>query len=149
LQVYLSKFSGETKDFSDSASDILLYIFESIHKYNGKNSFSTWLYTIARNKTIDQIRTKQIQTIDFSEFEPSHPNNPEGIYLEKIEKKRIKIAIERLSNRNQELIFLHFYEGLTYKEISNITGIPEGTVKYRMSESRKALKKDLERSLVK
>ena len=148
LQVYVSNFSGNKGDVSDSVSEILLHVFESIHLYNGQHAFSTWIYTLARNKIIDQLRKKKIPGGSLGDFEPSDLCTPENILIRNAEQERVKNAVNRLSNEDQELIYLHFYEGLKYKDISDITGRSIGTIKYRMSESRKALKTDLERSLL-
>ena len=59
LQVYVSNFSGNTIEVLDFVSEILLHAFESIHLYNGHHAFSTWIYTLARNRMIDQFRKKK------------------------------------------------------------------------------------------
>lgn len=68
--------------------------------------------------------------------------------IKNAEQDYIREAVEDLDPVDRELIYLHFYEELKYREISQITGMPEGTIKYRMSENKKNLKKKLERSLV-
>jgi RNA polymerase sigma-70 factor (ECF subfamily) len=146
LQVYVSGFSGNRGDVSDSVSEILLHVFESIHLYNGRNAFSTWLYTLARNRIIDQLRKKKVPNDSLGDFEPGDSCTPEDLLIKKTEQESVRDAVNRLSGGDREIIYLHFYEGLKYREISEITGIPLGTVKYRMSESRKTLKNDLERS---
>lgn len=146
LQVYVSHFYIESVENTDLASDILLHIFETIDRYNSTYSFSTWLYTVARNYSVDRIRKKQIIHEDLDACNRGDENTPESIFTRNTEQELIKEALSCLNPTDKELIFLHFYEGLKYREISGITGIPEGTVKYRMSETRKVLKKKLERS---
>jgi len=149
LQVYLSQFFADSQDKTDLVSDILLKVFESIEKYNRDYSFSTWIYTVARNYSIDLLRKKKVQYEIFDDFAISDNITPESLLLRDSEQKLIKQALTILSSVDRELIFLHFYEGLKYREISEITGMPEGTIKYRMYESKKKLKKQLERSLIK
>ncbi len=147
LQVYVSNFSENTVEVRDFVSEILLHVFESIHLYNGHHAFSTWIYTLARNRMIDQFRKKKIVCGSLEDVEPCDYCTPENLLIRKNEQGKVKDAVSRLSRGDRELIYLHFYEGLKYEEISGITGTPVGTIKYRMSESRKSLKKDLERSL--
>ena len=148
LQVYVSQFSNNSDDRTDLASEILLKVFESIDRYNSSYSFSTWLYTIARNYQVDLIRKKKIQYEDLDDNSVSHEQTPEAILIRDSDQQLIKEAVTLLSSLDKEIIFLYFYEELKYREISDITGIPEGTIKYRMSENRKFLKKKLERSLI-
>lgn len=148
LQVYVTNYMsnspGSQQEAMDRASEILLHVFESIHNYNGVNSFSTWLYTLARNRMVDQLRKKQMTTAPLEDRDVRDPHTPETLMIKKSEQETVKDAVNRLSPSDRELIYLHYYEGLKYRAISEITGTPIGTIKYRMSESRKVLKKDLQ-----
>lgn len=147
LQVYISQFHFYDEN-SDLVSDILLHVFESLEQYKSQYSFSTWLYTVARNYTVDKLRKKKIATVNIDDHLPENEMTPEIILLRNSERELIRQAVSCLASIDKELIFLHFYEELKYREISLITGIPEGTIKYRMSESKKILKKNLERNLI-
>lgn len=148
LQVYIKNFQKNSDDHEDLVSDILLHIFESIHRYNDNYSFSTWLYTVARNYQIDMMRKKKNPIENIDDHLLSNENTPESIMEKNTQQEMIREAVSKLSSVDKELIFLHYYEELKYREISKITGIPEGTIKYRMWENKKNLKKNLERSLV-
>jgi len=148
LQVYIKQFSQSDYDHRDRASEILLKVFESIEKYNRKYSLSTWIYTIARNYLIDLIRRKEITSVNIDDHILSDFETPETLAVRDSEKSMIRDAISDLSSVDRELIYLYFYEEMKYDEISEITGIPTGTIKYRMSENRKQIKKTLERSMI-
>jgi len=149
LQVYVANFQNNYSDHTDLVSDILLHILESISKYNEEFSFSTWIYTIARNYQIDLLRKKKIRVENIDDHLVSNENTPEFLLVKRTEEELIRNSISLLSSTDKELIYLHFYEELKYREISHITGIPEGTIKYRMWENKKFLKKNLEGSLIK
>ena len=149
LQVYLSQFYFNHHDKTDLVSEILLKAFESIEKYNSDYSFSTWIYTLARNFSIDLLRKKSIRQEQIDDYIIGDNNTPESLLMKDCEQVIIQKAVSSLASIDRELIFLHFYEDLKYREISRITGMPEGTIKYRMSENKKKLKSKLERSLIK
>ncbi len=141
LQVYVSKFQNNSNDHTDLVSDILLHIFESIHKYNKDFSFSTWLYTIARNYQIDLIRRKKIRIENIDDHLVSHENTPESLMVRRTEQELIRNSVSLLSSTDKELIYLHFYEELKYREISHITGIPEGTINTACLKIKSSLKR--------
>jgi RNA polymerase sigma-70 factor, ECF subfamily len=147
LQVYISHFYN-SGNASDLVSDILLHVFETIDRYKSDYSFSTWLYTVARNYSIDLLRKKSVQTENIDDHLLGNEETPESILIRNTEQEMVRQAVTCLSATDKELIYLYFYEELKYREISEITGIPEGTIKYRMSENKKILKKNLQRSLV-
>jgi RNA polymerase sigma-70 factor (ECF subfamily) len=148
LQVYLSQFHRDENDISDIVSDILLRTFESLDRYDSRYSFSTWIYTVARNHQIDLFRKKKLYMEDIEDFTLSDTSTPESILMNQNDIENVRRAVSGLSVSDRELIFLYYYEGMKYREISEITGTPVGTIKFRMSENKKLLKKKLERSLI-
>lgn len=148
LQVYLSQFNHGKNNTADIVSDILIKVFESISFYKSGYSFSTWIYTLARNHQIDLLRKKTLLTDNIDDHVLFDSNTPESIMVESINQNMVREAVSCLSSIDREIIYLHYYEEMKYKEISMITGIPVGTIKYRMSENKKKLKRELERSMV-
>jgi len=148
LQVYFSRSHSGFLETEDMVSEILLYVFESIGTYNSRYAFSTWIYRVARNRFIDRIRKKEIPKEEIREDFPEEGETPESLMIKGEEERLVRDAVARLSETDRELVFFHFYENMKLREISTITGIPVGTVKYRMSEIRKGMKRDLERSFV-
>lgn len=146
LQVYLKQMFPNITDQEDRASEILLKVFDNIEKYNDKYALSTWIYRIARNSQIDKIRKVNIKCINFEDHVISDFETPEELYIKKLDKNNIKEVLTNLEAHERELIYLYYYEEQNYREISDITGVPEGTLKYRMSCSRKKIKSILERS---
>lgn len=146
LQVYLKQVFPNIRDAEDRVSEILLKVFDKLDCYNKKYALSTWIYRIARNSQIDEIRKLTLKNVEFDENTITGENNVENEFIKEYEKESVKKAIETLKPNERELIFLYYYEGLKYKEINNITGIPEGTLKFRMSCSRKKIKSIIERS---
>lgn len=148
LQVYILNLYQGDEDVTDVVSEILLKTFEKIHTYNSSYAFSTWIYSLARYFVIDLMRKKRVSGESLSGLEFTDTYSPEILQMKSVERDLIRQAVSELDSVDREMVFLHFYEELKYKDISEITGIPEGTIKYRMSESRKKLKPVLKRRLM-
>ncbi|MGL1892857.1 MAG: sigma-70 family RNA polymerase sigma factor [Spirochaetaceae bacterium] len=146
LQVYLKQLFPYITDTQDKVSEILLKVFTKLDQYNPKYAFSTWIYTIARNTQIDEIRKISIQSVDIDDHEIPTDETPETLFMREYDQNTIRHAIGELKSYDRELIYLYYYEEQNYREISEITGVPIGTLKFRMSCSRKKIKSIMERS---
>jgi RNA polymerase sigma-70 factor (ECF subfamily) len=112
-----------------------------------KSSFKTWIIGITRRKIADFYRkfykNKEEQSIDINVFEYG-----EDIYFEKdIEQLADKIvvqnAVSTLSGIEKELVYLIFNAQLTYRQVAQITNIPNGTIKSKMFSIKAKLKNSL------
>lgn len=146
LQVYLKQLFPYIDDAEDRVSEILIKVFDKLDKYNPEYAFSTWIYRIARNSQIDEIRKATIKSVNIDDYEFKSESTPEADIIKDYEFNSIREAIKTLESYERELIYLYYYEEQTYREIADITGIPTGTLKFRMSCSRKKIKSILERS---
>lgn len=126
--VYYKVFEKETTE--DIVSEAFYKAFKHIVGYDEtKGSFSSWLYRIARNAVIDHYRGKK-ETANIEDvFESGYSER----FSEKLDAKEIfkKISkhLESLSPKQREIIILRVWEDLSYKEIAEITGGSEGSVK--------------------
>ncbi len=131
------------EESEDIAQDIMIKIFNNLHLYNLRNSFNTWFYSIARNHCIDYLRKKRYETKEFKENEYYSEANDKLLSNEI--NTGLNIFIKSLEEEDQEIIFLFFYEEMTYKEISVLINKPVGTLKYKIFEIKKNLKDYLKR----
>jgi RNA polymerase sigma-70 factor (ECF subfamily) len=138
----------------DDAMDITVTTFakafENLEKYRPDYAFSTWLFRIATNGSIDFIRKKKLQTtsIDFVSKEnednrafeiKSDVLNPEETSIKKQQTEQLKEIIEKLPPRYKTLIILRYYDELSYEEISQQLDLPLGTVKAQLFRGRDLL----------
>lgn len=147
LQIYLRQRFPHINDVEDSVSDILLKVFEEMKHYDSTFALSTWIYTIARNRVIDELRKKQLHCTTLENQTIVSSVDIETSFINRETCDTLQLSIESLKPEEKELIFLYYYEELTYRDISQITGVPEGTLKYRMTEIRKKLRHQL-RSII-
>ncbi len=151
----MQSYGFSEEDTADLVQEILLKVYEKRGGYSKKYAFSTWVFTIARNSCIDFLRknrsrlTHECADTDDSEAvilqfpDGKHPA-PEQELLDNELRGAIGRFIELLPTDDRELVYLRMYEGMSYREISGVTGKPEGTVKYRFFNIRKQLQTYLE-----
>lgn len=103
----------------------------------------TWLYGIARNATIDLERRRSVRPRI-----AAHPSTAEDPEHEPIERAvlrwQVQAALQRLGPDHRQVIRLAHFEGLTMREIADVTGVPVGTVKSRTSYALRNLRLALE-----
>jgi RNA polymerase sigma-70 factor (ECF subfamily) len=119
-------------------------VLERGHQYDGKHEFSTWLYTVARNLTIDYLRKKSLLSLDGlmdgtmedEDHAPLQPADTRPMAWEVVQQHeqagRINAALISVPVEYRETVVLRFQEGLTLDEIATVTGAPLGTVKSRL-----------------
>lgn len=128
----------------------------ALPKFKGDSSFYTWLYRIVRNMAIDVKRklSRRLQVAKFdqddSRMSQADGHNqlaqsPEKDLLNRESLSFVQKALDSLKEDQRTMITLREIEGLTYDEISNVTGLNSGTVMSRLFYARKALKNALTR----
>jgi len=147
-----SMIKNKSIDIGDISQDIMLKVYENLHKYNPLYSFNTWIYSIARNHCLDCLKKKVLiykntsnllDTININQND-SAINPDENVILSEMH-HIIKSYIGELNEIDRQISFLRFYEKLSYREISKIIDIPAGTIKYRVHNIRSGLKIVLEK----
>jgi len=130
----------------DVSQEIFIKVYKYINKFNEKSKFSTWLYRIAVNACLDEIRKNKHELnqvtyqIDEDINIASDDLMPEVTVLEKEKKEVIYDSINQLKKEYKTFIILRDIQGFSYKEISDITQTSIGTVKSSLSRARGKLK---------
>ena len=137
-------------DAEDVVQEAYLRALKHFRSFHGSDS-RPWLLAIVRNTfyTLRQRNRGSDQGIPFDEESHSQPEdhpNPEVQLLQKANSQLVRQAIEELPAEFREVIVLRELEGLSYKQISNVTEIPVGTVMSRLARGRKRLEQRLSKS---
>jgi RNA polymerase sigma factor (sigma-70 family) len=115
-------------------------------KFRGESKLSTWIATIAFNTCISHLRKKEwnlgMQDEDFHETEET-PETPATFMGKEEVKKYLLQMIEKLPVQHRIVLTLFHLQEFSYREIADITGMPEGTIKSYLSRARNALKKEI------
>ena len=137
---YLLYLAGNRELAEDLFQETWIRVLERGHQYDGKHEFSTWLYAVARNLTIDYLRRKSPVSLDglmedeeHAAFEPADPQPMAWEVIQEHEQtERIGAALLSIPAEYRETVILRFQEGLALDEIAMVTGARLGTVKSRL-----------------
>ena len=141
---YLVYLSGNRELAEDLFQETWIRVLERGHQYDGKHEFSTWLYAVARNLTIDYLRKKSPVSLDgmmngLMEDQPHSPLEPVDtrpmaweVVQQHEQSERVSAALVSIPAEYREAVVLRFQEGLALDEIAAVTGSPLGTVKSRL-----------------
>ena len=145
LTNFVYYFTKDEELSEDIVQDAFIKLYEKKHYYKPVAKFSTWLYTIARNLANTELRKKnRAKVIYLSQMKYDKKNHDleskEQSLISKIENEylsdELHSAIHRLSDNYKTAIILRDIQGLNYEEISNIVGVPLGTIKSRINRAR-------------
>lgn len=145
------KMVRNVDDAEDLTMEAFTKAFKNLYKFKKDYTFSTWLFRIATNNSIDFIRKKKLDTmsLDSSYQDESGTNitidvkdknlNPqeETIKLQKIE--LIQLFVTKLPAKYQRLVRLRYFNELSYEEIATELEAPLGTVKAQLHRARELL----------
>ena len=138
----------------DLAQEVFCKAFRALSSFDRKRKFSSWLFKIAHNSAIDQLRKRRVPTIsleteDAESDDPLHRYaDPDAEDPEEYSKRQelaaaIEASLETLRPEYREVLILRFEQEKSYEDISEITDLPLGTVKTHLHRARKALARDL------
>ena len=130
-------------DSEELAQQVFIKLYGSAHRYKPTAKFSTYLFTIARNLLLDEIKRRErrpIAIVDPAELKLSTPGrNP----LDDIE-EALEICLERLPETHRTALLLRVQRELSYKEIANIMEASESVVKTWIHRARQQARKALD-----
>jgi len=143
----------------DLAQETFVRTFNNLGRYDRSYKFSSWLFKIAYNLTVDHLRRKQVRTISMhgspdavtaerqeatSLTLESEEESPEEVLASRQLAGYMERAIARLRPEYRTAILLRHVEGRAYEDISDIMGVPLGTVKTYIFRARRELRDLLE-----
>jgi len=135
---------GNQEDAEEVAQDTFVKAYKALDSFKGTSKFSTWLYRIVYNTSLDYIK-KNKRTVHSEHIDEIHESDIGTMqdalsYLEAKEKKQtIEKALLQLPEDERVLLTLFYFEELPLKEISEITKISYDNVKIKLHRSRKKL----------
>lgn len=133
---------NNTELSSDVLQEVFVNVWRKIESYDAtKGRLYTWMLNIARNASIDVLRSKSFQN---SQKNQSFPENVDGIVSGSSQLNTdligLRKVLEKLKSEQRTLIELAYFKGYTHEEIADIEGIPLGTVKTRIRNALQQLR---------
>jgi RNA polymerase sigma-70 factor, ECF subfamily len=157
IQRLCCRMLGDAHKGEDAAQEAFSRLFAKRKDYETTGRFSTFLWRIALNLCYDELRRVkrrpeaplEIESLEtdgaipqFTVVEPP----PDALLLRQEESQIVQEAVAQLSDAYRSVVILRHYEDLKFREIADVLGIPEGTVKSRMAEALTQLHKLLSRT---
>lgn len=136
---------GDFQYAQDLVQETFLKAYLSLSQLRDSDRFSSWLYRIASNNCNMWLRKRSEKTLslkDPDKLQDTSPSIYEGYHRKELEIK-VKEALSRLSENNRLAITLHYLAGHSHSEMAEFLNLPLSTVKSRIHEGRKQLKKEL------
>ncbi len=141
----------------DLTQETFVKAFRALGQFDLERKFSSWLFTIAHNTTIDHLRRKRLQTVSLDAgedesggvpagFDPvatSEETSPGDRFTRSELGRALEAALGTLRPEYAEILMLRLEQGRSYEEIAEISGLPLGTVKTHLFRARKALARAL------
>ena len=132
------------EDAEEVAQDVFVKAYQALSGFKGDAKFSSWLYRIAYNRSLDMLARKKRQP-SFENTEELANSNFENIEnaLDNMEHAKqqsfIKEAINQLESEDAFIVTVYYYEEQSVAEIAQITGLTESNIKIKLFRSRKKL----------
>lgn len=151
---YLYRLLRNLDEAHELAQEVFLKVYQALDRFDPRYRFSTWLFRVAQNAAIDQIRRRRLKVVPIHRQEDGDeegrdwdlPSPERGPYRHLRNRERgeaIQQAIDALPWEYRELIVLRHYGELSYEEIAGVKGMPLGTVKNKLFRGRQLLKEKL------
>jgi len=156
------RFTGSPSDAEDLTQEAFLKMFKNLDSFDpAKGGFTTWLTTLTRNLLVDNYRRTRLERASDSLDEPLGDEDGSGATkLDRLEDRgrsqeqhvaglelraQIQEALKQVSPELREAVILRDLEDMDYKDIAEVLGVPQGTVKSRISRGRSELARLLKR----
>lgn len=145
---YIKGLTNRTdEEVEDLAQETLVSAYINVQGFDPKKKFSSWIYRIAHNKTIDFFKKKRGVKMDEDGWEMvgGREKMAEEIEIEREKKEEMGKAIGKLEVKYREVIMLYYFEEKDYEEISDILRIPTTNVGVLLYRAKKKLKEIYEK----
>ncbi|MBD3852806.1 MAG: sigma-70 family RNA polymerase sigma factor [Acidobacteria bacterium] len=153
LTAFLGQLVGDMELARELSQEAFIRAWSALERFNPKYRFSTWLFRIAHNLGIDQLRRRRLLTTPLyrtdsegDEVEvvvPDLDKDPLGHLENRILASELREVIDNLRPEYRELVLLRHFGGLSYQDIADFTEMPLGTVKNKLFRAHSVLRKAL------
>ncbi len=131
------------QDADDLTQQVFLQMFHKLAQFGGGSKLETWLYRLATNEALQHLRRTKRQAVGPLVAEPSTNDSNRLIESEKIQ--MLEVALSSIDPELRVILSLKEEQGLSYREIAESIGIPEGTVGSRLNRARRDLREQLQK----
>lgn len=145
LYNFCLRFLGNPDVAKDVLQMVLLKIYQKLETLEDHSKFSTWVYQIARNLCLDEIKRRKFEELPDDIESVSDNFTPLQITTQKDISKVLNIALQKIPEEQREVIILKTYHDLKFNEIAEMLNISINTVKSRMYSGLKSLRPHIDK----
>ena len=146
---FIYRFYGNYELAQELTQETFLRCYQFLKSYDPERKFSTWLYTVAKNLCIDELKKQRaarevpledvLPAIDARDVEGAVERNAQVQCIRREEDFKLLEALQELPPAARTVLLLHYFQGLSYQEIGETLGLPVSTVKIRIFRAKKIL----------
>ncbi len=143
---YVMRHVNNQEDAEDITQEVFIKLYKKFDSYDPKQTFTTWLFTVATNTIYDFLRHrrgKQDLLIVDDPDQPFETADARDAYIAVAAAVDVEQALEKIKTAYRTVLLLYYRDELTCEEIAGVLKIPVGTVKTHLSRARKSLKEVL------
>jgi RNA polymerase sigma-70 factor (ECF subfamily) len=157
---FIYRYVGDRAQAEDLLQETFLRVIKGVDSYQREAKFTTWLYTIARNQCVDLSRRMKLRRAASLDAPTQAGDESSGTLLDVLPdtngiatdraaesgalQRRLRVAIDSLSDEQREVFLMREMLDMQFKEIAEVTGVSENTVKSRMRYALEKLRAQLE-----
>ena len=142
---YVLRMVGDRALAEDLTQDVFLRVFQGLRGYSRRARFTTWLFQVAKNRVIDEMRAAERRPRTLLAIEDAPQFEVVDAPIERNEAIEILLGeIDKLSPDLKEALLLRDIVGLSYNEISDTLDVTLATVKWRIFKAREEVQQALE-----
>ena len=142
IAAYLYRMTGDAEAAAEATNDVMIAVWKQAKDFQALSKPSTWIFGIARNKGLGQLRTKSTRRTEDIEDVPEAADtrkSPEQVLSQEQQSRQMRLALDQLPAEQREAVHMAFFQGMSYKEIAQVAGCPEATVKTRIFHAKRKL----------
>ena len=137
------RMCGDANLSEDAAQEAFIRAWQHLLSYRPRSPFRNWVYRIATNVALDMLRRER-ETVDIDALSlAASDRGPEATVEGRERGEQVRQAVLALPPASRTVLVLREYEGLSYREIADMLGIPIGTVMSRLNYARNRLRESL------
>ena len=146
---FIYRFYGNYELAQELTQETFLRCYQFLKSYDPERKFSTWLYTVARNLCIDELKKRRsarevclddvLPAVDARDAATAGERNQQADCIRREEDFKLLEALQELPSAARTVLLLHYFQGLSYQEIGETLGLPVSTVKIRIFRAKKLL----------
>lgn len=149
----VNKIVSNTNDAEDITQEIFIKIYQSLNKFRGDSEFSTWLYRIAYNTAITEVRKTKREFVSFEDMAEKVPDHDIEDRIEDSNTEErlqyLDLVLKQLNTDDAFLITLFYLNNQSMQEISEISGLSLSNVKVKLHRIRKFMNSEINKLLSK